>query len=128
MSLTLGLSNDLLWAFHISDRRYEAEKEAPVKSLKDNESVAFHAIELGVGEAVIYNGINYVHGRLHPNPNKWAAAIFLHWVDRHGKYAKHAFDGRASEIVRRASFVFPGDEAPEKLNPNRTGMSPSRKR
>jgi hypothetical protein len=128
MSLTLGYSNDMLWAFHISDKFYDAEKEAPAKSLREGEPIKFHAVELSVGEAVLYNGINYIHGRLHPNPNRWAAQIFFHWVDRHGKYGKHAFDGRAAEVVRRANFVFPGEEAPEKINPNRAAPAPSRRR
>ena len=59
---------------------------------------------------------------------KWAAQIFLHWVDRAGKFAQHAFDGRMQEVVQRANFKFPDEDAPEKINPNRTEMVKERGR
>ena len=37
-----------------------------------------------VGDAVLYQGVNYAHGRITPNPNAWSAHLFLHFVDRNG--------------------------------------------
>ena len=128
MSLTLGYSDDYLWEFNISDKRYQAGVVKPVEEARNEEALKFHNVLLGVGDAVIYNGINYLHGRIKPNPNNWAAQIFLHWVDRAGAYAAHAFDGRAAEVVRRAEFVFPDANAPEKVNPNRVEMVKNRGR
>jgi hypothetical protein len=27
-----------------------------------------------------------------PNPNRWSAHLFLHWVERDGEFAGEAFD------------------------------------
>jgi hypothetical protein len=58
------------------------------------------------GDAVIYDGVNRLHGRHDPNPNEWSAHLFYDFVDRHGPYADQAFD-RRSEFVQPASFHFP---------------------
>lgn len=128
MSLTLGYSNDLMWNFDISDKWFEADVGKPVDAANKEEQLKFHSIASSVGDGILYNGINYLHGRMQPNPNKWAAQIFLHWVDRAGKYAQHAFDGRFAEVARRAEFVFPADDKPEKINPNRVEMVKERGR
>ena len=83
---------------------------------------------MGIGDAVIYNGINYLHGRVNPNPNRWSAHIFMHWVDRAGSYARYAFDEKWPDVVRQADFKFPDDDAPEKINPNRAEMVKERGR
>lgn len=49
------------------------------------------------GDAVMYRGVNHRHGRIEPNPNRWSAHLFLHWVDAKGPYAEHAFDRLAVE-------------------------------
>ena len=128
MSLTLGYSNDLLWEFNISDQWFEADVGKPVDAAQKQDQLRFHNLLLSVGDGVLYNGINYLHGRIKPNPNEWSAQIFLHWVDRAGKYAQHAFDGKMDEHVQRANFVFPDEDAPEKLNPNRADMVKERGR
>jgi len=119
MSLTLGYSNDYLWEFNISDKYFEADVGKPVEAAQRESHLGFHNLLLSVGDGVLYNGINYLHGRVKPNPNEWTAQIFLHWVDRAGKYAHHAFDGRTADLVKRAEFKFPEEGAPEKINPNR---------
>lgn len=128
LSLTLGYSDDLLWEFNISDKWYDATERRPADIANEEGNIALHNIVMSTGDAVLYNGVNYIHGRVRPNPNRWAAQIFLHWVDRAGQYAKHAFDGRTAEVVRRAQFVFPGDDAPEKVNPSRAAMVKERGR
>jgi hypothetical protein len=44
------------------------------------------------GDAVLYRGTQLRHGRIEPNPNGWSAHLFMHWVDRTGPHAAHAFD------------------------------------
>ncbi len=128
LSLTLGYSNDFLWEFNISKKYYDAKERRPADVANEEGGVNLLGIPMATGDAILYNGINYLHGRIKPNPNKWAAQIFLHWVDREGAYAAHAFDGRMAEVVKRAEFVFPGEDAPEKVNPNRAEMIKERGR
>jgi len=52
-------------------------------------------VSMKPGDAVLYEGVHHRHGRTDPNPNRWSAHLFLHWVDRDGPYRDHAFDGRA---------------------------------
>ena len=52
------------------------------------------AIAMEVGDAVLYRGVHRAHGRTTPNPNRWSAHLFLHWVARNGPYADQAFDGQ----------------------------------
>ncbi|GAB4530285.1 MAG: hypothetical protein Kow00133_19010 [Amphiplicatus sp.] len=128
LSLTLGYADDFLWGFNISEKYFDADEKRPAESVKPDEKLGFYNLPLSVGDAILYNGINYLHGRTTPNPNRWAAHIFFHWVDRNGRHARHAFDGRARDIVRRAEFVFPSEDKPEKINPNRAPMAESRRR
>lgn len=88
ISLTLGYSDDKAWAFQIG------HDEAP-KNAKDSEDFGeepFTTIAMLAGDAVLYRGITRRHGRLTPNPNKWSAHLFLHWVDRNGPFRHHAFE------------------------------------
>lgn len=128
ISLTLGYSDDLIWEFTIGEKRFDASKESPAEAAKREKTLKFYQLPLGVDDAILYNGIDFLHGRTRPNPNKWSAHIFFHWVDRIGPYAKRAFDGRAADVVRRAEFRFPDEDRPEKLNPNRAPISDSRGR
>lgn len=128
LSIALGLANDIMWDFSICETYFDADAEKPVEAATRAQSLSLTQVPMSTGDAVLYNGYNYLHGRTNPNPNRWAAAIFCHWVERGGRHARHAFDGRAKEFVRRANFVFPDENAPEKLNPNRLPPSPSRGR
>ena len=41
-------------------------------------------------------------GRVTPNPNRSSSHLFLHWVERGGKYQAHAFDAvRVAEVRQR---------------------------
>ena len=52
------------------------------------------AVAMAAGDAVLYQGVHHHHGRVTPNPNRWSAHLFLHWVERNGAYADYAFDGQ----------------------------------
>jgi hypothetical protein len=88
LSLTLGYSDGKPWALEV-----ETERSEP--SAKVDEGFADRprsAVAMAVGDAVLYQGVHHRHGRTVPNPNRWSAHLFLHWVDREGPYRDHAFD------------------------------------
>lgn len=88
LSLTLGYSDGEVWPFEVG------HDDAPGdgKHAEDFGEEAFSTISMQPGDAVLYRGINRRHGRLSPNPNKWSAHLFLHWVDRAGPNRAHAFE------------------------------------
>lgn len=92
LSLTLAYSDDLPWPLEVSARRIEqpyarADEEFAVEE-------AAGSVAMRAGDAVLYQGVHHHHGRTAPNPNRWSAHLFLHWVARDGPYASHAFDGQ----------------------------------
>lgn len=91
LSLTLAYSDDKPWSFEIG--RDRLTRVRPVETTFQEDP--YNAIEMQVGDAVMYQGVVYRHGRVTPNPNRWSAHLFLHWVDSAGPYREHAFDGNA---------------------------------
>lgn len=100
LSLTLGYSDGAVWPLEIG-----AEPISDVGPIEDDFAGApFASIAMQPGDAVLYRGVEHRHGRVTPNPNRWSAHMFLHWVDRDGDHADQAFDraanpGAASEPV-----------------------------
>lgn len=94
LSLTLGYSDDEPW-----DLQVETKRTDPSAKVDEGFSSSFSSISMQPGDAVLYQGVHYRHGRTNPNPNRWSAHLFLHWVDRHGPYREHAFDGRIPSAV-----------------------------
>lgn len=90
LSLTLGYSDGIAWAFDIGAEPIEA----PGAIESDFGEERYATLLMQPGDAVLYRGVTHRHGRLTPNPNAWSAHMFLHWVDRDGPYAACAFDGR----------------------------------
>lgn len=95
LSLTLDYSDGVPWDIEIgSDRLPE-----PLAQVDDDFGGSAHrSITMQPGDALLYQGVHHRHGRMTPNPNAWSAHLFLHWVDRGGPYAKHAFDERGTAI------------------------------
>ena len=90
LSLTLGYSDGKMWDLQIGKDR--SEPSARVE--EDFGSEPHASLAMNVGDAVAYRGVNHRHGRVTPNPNRWSAHLFLHWVDRNGPQREHAFDGQ----------------------------------
>lgn len=89
-SLTLFYSDDKAWPLDIASERTEGPDY-----LKDSFGDEPHtSLRMMPGDAVLYQGVNHRHGRATPNPNRWSAHLFLHWVDRSGPHADHAFDAK----------------------------------
>lgn len=105
LSLTLGYSDDQPWALSVEKTPLPTDtyfKSGMEDDYGDNDHTVF---PMHPGDAVLYKGIEYRHGRLKPNPNTWSAHMFLHWVDADGPYAKEAYDGR--NLPSHEDFVFP---------------------
>jgi len=90
LSLTLAYSDDAIWPFEVEHEYIEQSR--PIRDAFDGEPHS--TIGMQPGDAVLYKGINHRHGRVTPNPNRWSAHMFLHWVDKNGPYKACAFDGQ----------------------------------
>lgn len=101
LSLTLGYSDGKPWALEV-----EKERTAPSSAIADTfDDGRFASLEMQIGDAVLYQGVNHRHGRISPNPNRWSAHLFLHWVDRNGPYREHAFDGQMKPAQPEFTFA-----------------------
>ncbi len=88
LSLTLAYSDDRVWGFDIATEPLEAPRAMGDDFGED----ACASIGMKPGDGVLYRGITHRHGRVQPNPNRWSAHMFLHWVDRDGRHKDCAFD------------------------------------
>jgi hypothetical protein len=95
LSLTLEYSDDKVWDLQVGKERIDS-----LYPLSDNfGAMDYASVPMQVGDAVLYQGSHYAHGRMQPNPNKWSAHLFLFFVDRNGPYAGYAFDEKPLERV-----------------------------
>lgn len=89
LSLTVELADGQPWALCVGKKQLETSEPTPGFNFGDEE---FSEVPMVAGDAVMYRGVTHHHGRIEPNPNRWSAHLFLHWVDSNGPYADHAFD------------------------------------
>jgi hypothetical protein len=101
LSLTLGYSDDKPWNLEFEKAR--SEPSAKIDSAFGPQ--AYSSIAMKVGDAVLYQGVHHRHGRISPNPNRWSAHLFLHWVERGGPFRDHAFDGQIKPAKVDFSFA-----------------------
>ncbi len=100
VSLTLDYSDGAAWDFQIA-----GNPTARGQSIEDDFGAdSFTSISMSVGDAVIYRGVNYRHGRITPNPNGWSAHLFLHFVERGGPFEDQAFDRKIDLAPVNLSF------------------------
>ena len=92
LSLTLGYADDIAWPLEFACRPIAAPYERADAAFRGDEDHS--AIAMQPGDGVLYNGVHHHHGRTSPNPNRWSAHLFLHWVARDGPHAAEAFDGQ----------------------------------
>jgi hypothetical protein len=95
VSLPLAYSDDKVWPFEIGATHYEYPKASQMRMEDDFGAEPYSSINLNPGDAVLYQGVTRRHGRVTPNPNRWSAHLFLHWVDTEGPYKEFAFDKKA---------------------------------
>lgn len=98
LSLTLGYADDRIWDFQVG--HLDADQSGTYA--EDFGDEPFTSIPMVPGDAVLYRGIDRRHGRMTPNPNKWSAHLFLHWVETDGPYRDQAFEG----LLRREEPAF----------------------
>lgn len=90
MSLTLGYADGVPWPLEVARRSIaEPYSRADLAFAAGEDAVA---VAMSPGDAVLYRGVHHHHGRTMPNPNRWSAHLFLHWVERGGRFADQAFD------------------------------------
>jgi hypothetical protein len=58
--------------------------------------MASNKIDMQVGDAVIYRGMEIEHWREPYKEGKWQAQVFLHYVDAEGLHTDQKYDGRSS--------------------------------
>lgn len=91
LSLLLASSDDQSWALDIGAEHIEVPF---AMAAEDFGGKTYASVGMSAGDAVLYQGVHRHHGRTTPNPNRWSAHLFLHWVDPAGPYAAAAFDGQ----------------------------------
>jgi hypothetical protein len=102
LSLTLDYSDGEAWPLEVGERAIPA----PLARVDDDFGGApYRSLSMQPGDAVLYNGVHRRHGRITPNPNAWSAHLFLHWIERDGAFADHAFDGKDT-LARPVNFRF----------------------
>jgi hypothetical protein len=90
LSLTLGYADGVPWPLEVARRPIAEPYERADTAFTPDEDMA--GVPMAAGDAVLYQGVHHHHGRTTPNPNRWSAHLFLHWVDRDGPFAEEAFD------------------------------------
>ncbi|MEQ8311364.1 MAG: hypothetical protein RIA72_11780 [Sphingopyxis sp.] len=90
LSLLLAASDGKPWPLEVGSRHIESPRQRADPDFGDE---AYGSVPMLPGDAVLYQGVHRLHGRMQPNPNRWSAHLFLHWVDPDGPYADHAFEG-----------------------------------
>lgn len=108
LSMPLGYSDGRMWSFAIGRNHYEFEVASKMEVARDFGDEPYSELQLNPGDAVLYKGVNYRHGRIAPNPNRWSAHLFLHWIDSEGPYKEWAFDKQALPPVKDFPFPAPG--------------------
>jgi hypothetical protein len=102
VSLTLDYSDGEPWALELASEP-EAKPRPTIEP--DFAGAAYRSLMMEPGDGVLYRGVQHRHGRLMPNRNAWSAHLFLHWVERDGPFASHAFDGNQDEC-KPVNFSF----------------------
>ncbi|MEA3015311.1 MAG: hypothetical protein QOI38_33 [Sphingomonadales bacterium] len=102
LSLTLDYSDGLVWPLEVGTRALSAAQKDIAEDFDGEEHAS---LEMEPGDAVLYRGTHRRHGRTEPNPNRWSAHLFCHWVERDGRYADRAFDGAQLESAAQINFA-----------------------
>lgn len=64
------------------------------------------AVDIEVGDAVMYLGCDVKHGRK-PFKGRYMAQVFMHYVDQEGFYQDHIYD-QVNEMQRKGMLINPG--------------------
>jgi predicted 2-oxoglutarate/Fe(II)-dependent dioxygenase YbiX len=93
-TLTLGFEGDV-WPIYMADHD---ETKTAEKRIGENDNEFWlkniSRIDMEVGDAVLYRGMDKVHWRESYKEGKWQAQVFLHYVDADGPHAEWKYDKR----------------------------------
>lgn len=98
LSLTIAYADDRPWALSVATEPTPEPQPTIADHFGDE---PFGSVAMMPGDGVLYQGTHYRHGRLDPNPNRWSMHLFLHWVEKDGRYADQAFDRPTMEKAMR---------------------------
>lgn len=99
LSLTLDYSDGTSWPLLIGKRPLPGRQK---RVSEDFEGESHATVLMQPGDGVLYPGIFRRHGRTEPNPNRWSAHLFLHWVERDGIYSEEA--AAEADVGTRVDF------------------------
>lgn len=105
LSLPLAYSDGRVWEFDIGERHYNYPFSNTMRIRDTFGDDPFARLALQPGDAVLYQGVYRRHGRTTPNPNRWSAHVFMHWVDVDGPFKDYAFDRRPTPMP--SDFTLP---------------------
>lgn len=105
LSLTLAYADGLPWALEVAHTPVRDEQRQTLRGDADFGGEAHAGFAMVPGDGVVYRGHDYRHGRTTPNPNRWSAHLFMHWVDRVGPHRDQAFDRKP--LLGPVDFRFP---------------------
>lgn len=100
LSLTLDYSDGKAWPLQVGTSASAREGVADDFGEDGHASIA-----MAPGDALLYRGVDRRHGRTEPNPNRWSAHLFLHWVERDGPNRDEAFEGEPEAPEAGVSFA-----------------------
>jgi predicted 2-oxoglutarate/Fe(II)-dependent dioxygenase YbiX len=92
-TVTLGFDGDV-WPFYVGDYA-EQGREITTQQGETKYLTNEREIKMGVGDAVLYRGMDKVHWREPYKEGKWQAQVFLHYVDANGPHAGEKYDKRS---------------------------------
>lgn len=91
-TLTLGFDGDV-WPIYVGDYS-EQGREVTTQQGETKYLTNEREIKMGVGDTVLYRGMDKVHWREPYKEGKWQAQVFLHYVDADGPHAGEKYDKR----------------------------------
>ena len=98
LSLMIDVADGKPWALAVERQRLDGPTPTVEADFGPEE---FGSVPMMPGDAVMYQGVHHRHGRPDPNPNRWSAHLFMHWVDAEGPYREQAFDRPTIDAVRK---------------------------
>jgi predicted 2-oxoglutarate/Fe(II)-dependent dioxygenase YbiX len=114
-TLTLGFDGDV-WPIYVGDYA-EQGREITTQQGETKHLTNEREIKMGVGDAVLYRGMDKVHWREPYKEGKWQAQVFLHYVDANGPHAGEKYDKRPKLSHHREPdynfWCFPDAMTPE---------------
>ena len=89
-TITLGFEGDV-WSIYMGD--------------DEAKTINVNKIDMAIGDAVMYRGMDKWHWREPYFEGKWQAQVFLHYVDANGSHAEWKYDKRKSLGINKTEQI-----------------------